>query len=244
VAHYIRLRIEPLRRPQRVTADRVVMIHATDVRHQEMLTQGALAAIVGIKNLAVWIVISEERAASLVRSFREFARECNTTGLIIYIDLFSAEHPWEVALALLVACVQEKEGVRQSSVIAGLGRGRYLCLSRLAEWLGGVSHAVLFALVGMVTSDAHIGRCVPFASAFERTLPFATKASSPLDIDLEGVLDRIRRIAGGGADDRRPYDSMSYYVNQTEPGSPSWQAYDTCLRAAEQRLFHAVGIWT
>jgi hypothetical protein len=244
VAAYIRLRIDPLFRPQRLTADRVLVIHTTNLQHQEMVTNGARAAIEGIANLLAWVVISADRAASLVRSLREYAQKHNTAHLSAYIDLFSMDHPWEAALALLVACVQEKAGLGDSSVVAGLSRGRYLCLSRLAQWLGSVPHATLFAIIGMVTSDEHIGRCVPFASAWERTMRFATLARSARSIDLDGVLDRIRRIAGGGRDDSRPYDSMSYYVNQSDPGSPSWQSYDTCLRDADRRLRDAVGIWT
>ncbi len=244
VAHYIRLRIGPFFRPQRLTATRVLAIHAAERRHQEMVTDGTRLAIVGTANLVVWIVIGEDRTPCLIRSLREYAQTPNQTHLGIYIDLFTLDHPWEAALALLVACTQEAQKLGDCSVVAGLSKGRYMSLSRLMRWLGPVTHATLFALVGMVTSDEHIGRCVPFAAAFERTLGISSVARSPGDIDLDAVLDRIRRIAGGGMDDRRPYDSLSYYVNQSDPGSPSWQSYETCLRAAEQRLWHAVGIWT
>lgn len=244
VAHYIRLRIGPFFRMQRLTTKRVLAVHVAERRHLEMVSAGAQHAIVGAEDLCAWVVNGEDRLACLVKSLREYAHMPGQTHLGIYVDLFSLDHPWEAALALLVACAQEAHVLGECSVVAGLSKARYLCLSRLVRWLGPVKQVTLFALIGMLATDEHIGRCVPFASAFERTLTIGYTATSPSTIDLDAVLDRIRRIAGGGTDDRRPYDSMSYYVNQADPNSPTWQSYETCLRAAEQRLWHAVGIWT
>lgn len=242
VAKYISLRVGPLRMMQRVTATRVVAVLVHDETEKARVKRVWEVAMTGVRNVVGWIVAEEDRPKYLVKTLRDYGRT-HMMHLPIYINLFSTEHPWDVALALATAVVQDAALFKDSYIVAGLRPrdkhrpGKYLCLSRLASWLATSQRAALVATVGMVTTDRYIGQFVPFAAAVERALPHAG--------DRPRVLKVIRSIAGGGPDDGAPYDAYTYALTQhLRKSGPKWGDYETCLASAEARLEHAVGNWT